>query len=54
VSHVDVAPQANEAVELVAHLFSTSVNAPDLDDVVATLRRLPGARDVGWTRTSAH
>jgi putative Mg2+ transporter-C (MgtC) family protein len=54
VSHVDVVPQGAEATELVAHLVSTSVDAADLDSVVATLRRMPGARDAGWTRNSAH
>jgi putative Mg2+ transporter-C (MgtC) family protein len=54
VSSVDVVPRSAEETEVIANLISISVVAADLDAVVATLRRLPGAKDAGWARSSPH
>jgi len=52
VSQIEQHPRGAEATEVVAGLISTSVEAVELDRVVATLRRLPGATDAAWTRRS--
>jgi hypothetical protein len=54
VSKVEFLRRTSEETEVVANLISTSVVAADLDEVVAALRRLPGAKDAGWARNSAH
>jgi putative Mg2+ transporter-C (MgtC) family protein len=54
VSKVDLLRKSSEETEVVANLISTSVVAADLDEVVAALRRLSGAKDAGWARSSAH
>jgi putative Mg2+ transporter-C (MgtC) family protein len=54
VSNLAIVPRSAEETEVIANLISISVLASDLDAVVATLRRLPGARDAGWSRSSPH